>query len=73
MIWLTHGREVNESLTSDALRVSLPLEDGDGRGADRATRSKCVKEAAFHGDAVMLLERTIRESDPKPFGIIDNP
>jgi hypothetical protein len=33
-----------------------------GRGADRATRSKCVKEATFHGDAVMLLERTIRES-----------
>jgi hypothetical protein len=58
-----------DELTLDELakwhRVQARAALDRGRGADRATRSKCMKEATFRGDAVMLLERTIRESNPK--------
>jgi hypothetical protein len=40
-------------------RAQAALDRGDG--ADRATRAQCMKEAMFHGDAMMLLERVRRE------------
>jgi len=46
---------LNDLAQSHADQAKAALDRG--RGADMTTRGKCMREAPFHGDAAMLLDR----------------